>query len=356
MAPASIAPRPGNIVIAGCGSFLPQRRVTNDDIERMSGYDRERKGCSLHEWAQRHHGGQTRYWADAEDATSDLALAAAAKALHDARVDASDIDLILVSTFTSDHLLPSSASRVQAGLGSKAKFLQIDAACSGFIDGMWVASGLMRQHGYRCVLLVAGDILSRLSSPGEYLPQTVFGDGAGAVVLTWQDDPAFGLFHFSTGSDGSLGDYVMVPSGGSRSPLTPERLAAGEHHWRLKFHDIKPWALERMSHCASDVMRKTGLTTSDVAWFVPHQASAAIIHGVAAQLAMPVEKVVVTYGKTGNTSGASIPVALDLAKRAGRFRKGDWVVMAAVGAGMAWGALSYRWPANCEACFAESVL
>jgi 3-oxoacyl-[acyl-carrier-protein] synthase-3 len=341
-----IMARTGNIVIAGCGSFLPNRRVSNDDIEKYSGYDRDAKGVSLHEWAQRHHGGDARYWADPEDATSDLALAAAAKALDDARMESSDLDLIVVSTFTSDHPLPSTASKVQAGLRSKAKFLQIDAACSGFIDAMWVASSLMRQHGYKNVLLVAGDILSRLSHPREYLPQTVFGDAAGAVVLTWQDDPSLGLFEFSTGSDGMLGDYVLIPGGGSRAPLTPARIAAGEQYWRLKFHDIKMWALDRMSHCARDVMCKTGLAQSDVAWFVPHQASIAIIDEVASRLEMPAHKIVVTYGETGNTSGASIPVALDLAKRAGRFQKGGWVVMAAVGAGMAWGALSYRWPAD----------
>lgn len=346
MSTATAMTNKGNIVIAGCGSFLPSRRVTNDDVEKHSGYERDIKGLSLHEWASRHHGGNTRYWAAPEDATSDLALAAAVKALDDARMRASDLDLIVVSTFTSDHPLPSTASKVQAGLRSNAKFLQIDAACSGFIDAMWVASSLMRQHGYKSVLVVSGDILSRLSHPREYLPQTVFGDAAGAVVLTWQDDPSLGLFQFSTGSDGMLGDYVTIPGGGSRTPLTSARIAAGDHYWRLQFRDIKLWAIDRMSHCVIDVMRETGLKQSDVAWFVPHQASTAIINEVASQLEMPTEKIVITYEETGNTSGASIPVALDLAKRSGRFQKGGWVVMAAVGAGMAWGALTYRWPAD----------
>lgn len=343
----------GNIIIAGTGSYFPSRVVTNDEIERSSGFDRGAKGGSLHEWAQRNHGGEVRYWADPDEATSDLAIAAAVKALADARLESNDLDLIVVSTFTSDHPLPSTASRVQAGLRTKAKFLQIDAACSGFIDSMWVTASLMRQHGFKAALVVSADILSRLSKPGDYLPQTVFGDAAGAAVLTWQEDPDLGLFQFSTGSDGDLGDYVIIPSGGSRSPLTPARYAEGSHHWQLQFRDIKVWALNRMSHCTLDVMRKSGLGEADIDWFVPHQASSVIINEVAALIGIPGEKIVATYKETGNTSGASIPVAIDLAKRVGRFKKGDWLVMSAVGAGMAWGALTYRWHEHCGASSPE---
>lgn len=337
-----------NIVIAGCGSYLPRRLVTNDDIEAATGYRRDSTGCSLHEWARRHHGGETRHWAAPEEASSDLALPAAIRALADAGVDAAELDLIVVSTFTSDHPLPPTAARLQAALETPAKFLQIDAACTGFVDAMWVASSLMRQFGLRHVLVVAADVLSRLSHPRDYLPQTVFGDAGGAVVLKWQADPEVGVFAFSTGSDGILGDYVAIPAGGSRYPLTPERIAAGDHHWQLRFRDIKLWAVDRMSQCARDVMRRTGLHQSDIAWFVPHQASSMIVRDVAASMGIPPEKVVLTYPSIGNVSGASIPVALDVTKRAGRFRKGDWVITAAVGAGMAWGAFSYRWPGDVD--------
>lgn len=338
-------PMTGGIVIAGCGSYLPGRPVTNDEIEAQvgTGYDRCGKGQSLHDWARRHHGGSIRYWADDNEATSDLALAASRRALADADMTAADLDLIVVSTFTSDHPVPSTAARLQAGLAARAKFLQIDAACSGFVDGMWIATSLMRQQGLKTVLVVAADVLSRLSGPQQYLPKTVFGDAAGAVVLTWHDDAAMGVREFSTGSDGQLGDYVLIPSGGSKSALTPARHAAGEQYWKLDFHNIKLWALERMSHCTADVIHKTGLIQADVAWFVPHQASTTIIREWADRLGIAMERVVLTYEEMGNISGASIPVALDRAKRAGRFRNGEWIVMPAVGAGMAWGALSYRW-------------
>lgn len=335
--------RAENIVIAGCGSYLPSKRVHNSEIELASGYCTKSKGCSLDDWAFTHHGGRFRHWAAVGEATSDLAIRASVNALEDARISATELDLIVVATFTSDHRVPSTAARVQAGLGSKAKFLQIDAACTGFIDAMWVASNLMRQQKLQRVLVVAADILSRLSRPNDYLTQSVFGDAAGAVVLTWRNDPTMGMFDFSTGSDGNLADYVLAAGGGSRLPLTAENMAEGAHFWQLKFHDIKLWALERMTLCAKDVIERTGLVISDVSWLVPHQASTKMIQEVASRLGIPDEKVVMTYEETGNTSGASIPLALDIAKRSGKFREGDWVVMAAVGAGMAWGALSYRW-------------
>lgn len=339
----SIAPDRRSIVIAGCGSYLPARRVTNDEVEQLSGFDRKAKGRSLDDWARLHHGGEARFWADDDEATSDLALMAAGRALDDARMEPSDLDLIVLSTFTSDHPMPSTASRVQAGLRCQAKFLQIDAACSGFIDAMWVATSLMRQHGYRSALVVAGDILSRLSAPDAFLPRTVFGDGAGAVVLTWHDDDEVGTGHFSTGSEGDRADLVLVPAGGSRRPLNAQRLDEGEHYWQLQFGDIRSWALERLSHCTTDVIRRTGLQDCDIAWLVPHQASTTIIRDLAERLQFPMDRVVLTYPDTGNTSGASIPIALDHAKRAGRFRHGDWLVLTAVGAGMAWGAMTYRW-------------
>lgn len=332
-----------SIVIAGCGSWLPNRRVSNDEVERLSGYSRAAKGCSLDAWAQHHHGGKWRHWVESDEATSDLALRAARGALDDAGVLPAMLDLVIVSTFTSDHRMPSTASRVQAGLQTSAKFLQLDSACTGFIDAMWVATSLMRQHKLGKVLIVAADILSRLSDPKDFLPQTVFGDGGAAAVLEWHDDPDCGVSAFSTGSDGQLGDYVLIPAGGSRLPITKDSIDGGQHYWRLQFHEIRKWALQRMSACTGDVVSKSGIEMSDVSWFVPHQASVSIIRDVAALLNIPNDKVIMTYEETGNTSGASIPLALDVAKRDGRFREGDWIVMSAVGAGMAWGALTYRW-------------
>src|SRR5262249_11086218 len=186
-------------------------------------------------WAQRHHGGRWRHWASDKEATSDLALHAAVGALEDAKVSAQTLDLIVVATFTSDHRMPSTASRVQAALRTKAKSLQSATGRSGFIDAMWVATSLMRQWGLSRVLVVAADIISRLSDPKDFLPQTVFGDAGAAVLLTWHDEPGVGVSAFATGSDGDIGDYVLVPAGGSRLALTSDRLSSGQQYWLVWF-------------------------------------------------------------------------------------------------------------------------
>lgn len=332
------------LIFSGSGAYLPERQVDNDEVERLSSYPRETKGCSLDEWAQRHHGGRLRHWAAAHEATSDLALRASQQALARAGVAAGALDLIVLSTFTSDHKTPSSAARLQAALGSTAKFLQVDSACTGFVDGLWVASSLMRQHDLKHVLVVAADVLSQLSAPQDWLARSVFGDGAGAVVLSRSKDQGRGIQHFVMGADGGLGDHVLLPAGGSRSPLDAERLARGEQHWRLKFSEIKPFAVERLADCCQRVAEKAGLRVSDVNWWLPHQASESILRAWIKTLGLEENRVLRSYAETGNTSGATIPLLLDRAWHRGLFKPGDWIVMPAVGAGMAWGALSYRWP------------
>ena len=209
------------VKIVGTGSYLPDGVRTNHDVERLSRYNRtERKNLSLDEWARRYHGGDRRHVANTEQATSDLALGAAQRALGHAGVTGTDIDLILLATFTGDYQLPQTAGILQSKLSSRAKFLQIDAACSGFIDGLMVADALMSRYPYRRTLLVAADILSRLCDPADHVTQTVFGDGAGAVVLEPCMADEIGFTVFSTGSDGELGEYVFVPAGprGQRRP------------------------------------------------------------------------------------------------------------------------------------------
>jgi 3-oxoacyl-[acyl-carrier-protein] synthase III len=332
-------------VIVGTGSYLPERVVSNDDIETWSGYDRAAKGVSLDVWARQRHGGRSRRWVAKGQATSDLATEAARRALADARVDAEDVDLILLSTFTGDHRLPTTAGQVQANLKSKAKFLQLDTACTGFIDAALVGTGLLNTAAYHTCLVIAADILSMLHDPRDFLPQTVFGDGAGAVVLRTTPDDGYGFRSFSTGSDGDRGDYVFVPGGGSRAPLQVESLQRGEQYWRFRFSDIHPWALDRMVRSTHDALQRAGITLDQVAWIVPHQASERILREFAERMGVPESRMVITYPDHGNLSGASIPVALDVARRRGLFHDGDWLVFAAVGAGMAWGTAAYRWRA-----------
>jgi 3-oxoacyl-[acyl-carrier-protein] synthase-3 len=335
----------GNVIV-GTGSYLPEQVVTNDDIEAMGvDYDRTRSGGkSLDEWAREHHGGISRHKVAPGEATSQMATQASVRALADAHLEVSDIDLIVMSTITNDYRLPQSAGIVQANLGSKAKFIQVDSACSGFVDSLMVASSLMDTHGYETALVVGADTLTTFNDPKKFMPLTVFGDGAGAVVVQRQAGAnGCGVKSFSTGSDGDLGDYVWVPGGASKNPFSQEVLENGLHYWRFKFPNIYTWAVERMTRCTLEAVAKAGLTLDDIKWVVPHQASVNIILDVARRLELPEEMFIITYPHTGNLSGASIPIALDEANSQAKFAEGDWLVMPAVGAGMAWAAATYCW-------------
>jgi len=206
-------------IIVGIGSYLPERIVSNDDLEAMDvDYDRARVGgVSLDEWARSRHGAVSRHWARPDECTSDMATVAARRALGDAGLDPGDVDVIVMATITNDCRLPQAAMMVQTNLGATAKVIQLDSACTGFLDSLLVACGLLDVHRYETALVVCADTLSRLCDPRKFMPLTVFGDGAGAVVLHRQPtDTGYGVRAFVTGSDGHLGHYVRVPGGGGR--------------------------------------------------------------------------------------------------------------------------------------------
>lgn len=329
-------------VIMGIGTYLPERVVTNDDLEGMElDYDRSRTGgATLDQWVQSRHGAVSRHWAAPGECTSDMATVAARRALVDAGLGPADVDVIVMATITNDYRLPQSALMVQANLGSKAKVIQLDSACSGFVDSLLVASGLLEAHGYENALVVGADTLTQLLDPKKFLPLTVFGDGAGAVLLQRQKpDNGYGVRSFVTGSDGDLGHYVRIPGGAGMMPFSQEVLDRRLHYMELMFHEINDWAVDRAAFCTREAVTRAGLTLEDIAWVVCHQASVNILRSVAQRLGLGLEKFVITYPHTGNVSSASIPVALEQ----GKFRDGDWLVMPTVGAGMAWGAVTCRW-------------
>jgi 3-oxoacyl-[acyl-carrier-protein] synthase-3 len=333
-------------LILGTGSYLPQRVVTNAELEAMGvNFDRGRAGgTALDPWVRSRHGAVSRHWADPGECTSDLATAAARRALDSAGFDRRDVDLIVLATLTNDCPLPQAAYLVQVKLGSKAKVIQLDCACTGFVDGLLVACGLLDTGQFETALVVGADTVSRISDPREFMPLTIFGDGAGAVVLQHQrQDDGYGVRSFATGSDGHVGDYVCIPGGGGRQPFSQDVLDRRLHYWRFKFPEIRAWGVERFAFATLEAVKRAGITLADIDWVVPHQASLNLLCAVAERLELDMAKIVVTYPRTGNVSAASIPVALDEARRAERFQDGQWLVMPAVGAGMAWGAATYRW-------------
>src|SRR5262245_13694874 len=328
----------GNAVI-GTGSYLPERVVTNREIQDWDvDYDPARSGgLSLEQWGQKYIGGTSRHWAAPGQGIADLAAEAGRRALFDAGLAAEAVDLIVMATLSTH--LPQAAASVQAKLGVGGKYIQLDSGCSGFMDALMVADSLMGRHRYQTAPVIAGDTSSRYLHPRVFMDLSVYGDGAGAVVLRQMNGSECGLRSFSAGSDGDLADYV-TSGGGPMATDVPDEEA---HYWRVQYPKIYPWALDRFERGIRQSVERAGLSLDDVDWVVPHQASVRIVHDVADRLGMPRQKFVLTFEQTGNTVSGSVAIALDEAKRERKFADGDWLVMAAVGAGMAWNAATCQW-------------
>jgi 3-oxoacyl-[acyl-carrier-protein] synthase-3 len=327
--------------IRGTGSYLPEWVVTNDDLERMTGdFDRVRSGCTLDEWVTTRIGVRTRHRVGAGEGSAHMAIEASRQALEDSGVTGAELDLIVLSTFTSDHRLPQSVSIVQDALGSTAKCIQLEAACAGFIDAIAVANGLMHTMGYRNVLVCHSEVVSVLTDPRLFLMQAIFADGAGAVVLQPTEDR--GILAHEIFTDGSKGTWLSA-GGGTLSLPTPETIEDGSYYLDIDTKAIFPFAVARMSESLVSVVEQAGRTVADIDWVVAHQTGVNITRGVAAEVGIDPERFLMTLEHTGNTSGATIPVALDHFNRQGCLADGDFVVMPTVGAGMAWGAICLDW-------------
>ena len=329
--------------IRGTGSYLPEQVLTNDDLEAMTDdFDRERSGCTLDEWVSERIGVSSRHRAAPDEGCALMAIEASKLALDDAGITGADLDLIVLATFTSDHRLPQSISVVQHVLDSQAKCVQLDAACAGFVDAVGVAGGLMQSMGYQNVLVVHSEIVSVLLDPRKFLMQAIFGDGAGAVVLQSTEQEGEGLLALEMFTDGSKCDWVHA-GGGSLSPASTETFDDGTYYLDIDSKAIFPFAVARMAESLTSVVEKAGRRVADVDWVIAHQTGANITKGVAEQVGLDLDRFLMTLDHTGNTSGATIPVALDLFNRRGQLAEGDFIVMPTVGAGMAWGAFCVDW-------------
>lgn len=323
--------------ITGIGSYLPEGILTNADIEKMVDTNDQ--------WITERTGIRERRIAPKGLATSDLALHAARRALEMAKLQPTDIEMIVFGTVTADQPMPNTACTLQAKLGcGPCVAWDLNAACSGFLFSSSVANQYIKTGMYKNILVIGAEVLSRIVNYKDRETCILFGDGAGAAI--WSRAPegsSSQILAESLYSDGNLGDLLTLPGGGSKHPVSKELLDSGLLNMTMKGREIFKHAIRTMSRGAADCLEANKMSIEDVQWVVPHQANQRIIEGVAKQLNIPMEKVIMHLEYTGNTSAASVPIALDDAIRKGQVKRGDLVLIAVFGAGLTSGAILMRY-------------
>ena len=326
--------------IVGCGSYLPERLVPNSELTA--------KLDTTDEWIESRTGIRQRYLAADGEWTSDLALKAAENALENANIPAAEIDLVVLATSTPDRTFPATATKVQHRLGMvNGAAFDIQAVCSGFVYGLAVADNFIKSGQCKTVLLIGAETFSRILDWEDRSTCVLFGDGAGAVVLrAAEDDPdtnlgetghnrGSGVLSTHLHSDGATNDLLYVDGGPSSTQTVG--------HLRMNGREVFRHAVNNFSSVVEEALEANGLSADDIDWVVPHQANKRILDGTRRKLGLPPEKIVITVDRHANTSAASIPLALDVAVRDGRIKKGDLVLMLAMGGGLTWGAGLVRW-------------
>jgi 3-oxoacyl-[acyl-carrier-protein] synthase-3 len=322
--------------ISGLGSHLPPKKLTNHDLEKMVDTNNE--------WIVERTGIHSRSLAEDGQGTSDLALIAAEEAIKKAGIHKSEIDLLVFATVTPDHLMPSSACYLQAKLGLRnIMAFDLAAACSGFIYALSVVDQFIRTGHYKNALIIGAEILHHKVDYTERGTCILFGDGAGAAIVTRTEDEDSSLV-LSTHShaDGTLADLLYVPSGGSVMPFTQETLDAKEIFVSMKGREIFKHAVRTMSQACQEALDANKISKDDIDWVIPHQANVRIIEAVAKHFEIPMEKVIVHIENMGNVSAATIPISLHYYMEAGKIKKGDLVLMTAFGAGLTSGSAVIR--------------
>jgi len=332
MPPAS----PPSVVIQGTGSYLPSKKVTNEDLSRIVE--------TSDEWIRTRTGIRERRFAAEGETTSDMACAAAEQALDAAGIDRSEIDLVLVATMTPDMPFPSTACLVQSKLGLRnITAFDVQAACSGFVYGLSIAGSMIRSGHFRNALVIGSEKTSRILDFEDRATCVLFGDGAGAAVLRQSGESGVGILGSTGGSDGSNPALLFQPGGGSAIPASEESVAARQHFLKMNGKEIFKLAVRVMGQASMEILERFGRGPADVDLVIPHQANMRIIDSLAKRLEIPMERFHNNLEFYGNTSAASVGIALDEAFRSGRIRSGDLVLLVAFGAGLTWASSLIKW-------------
>ncbi|HVW20397.1 MAG TPA: beta-ketoacyl-ACP synthase III [Opitutaceae bacterium] len=332
---------PRSAVILGTGSYAPERVLTNAELAPTVN--------SSEEWIRTRSGIHERRIAAPNEATSDLAVMAARRALEDARVAPADVDLLVVATLTPDMPMPATACVIQhkLGLPTATACFDLNAACSGFVYALDTACALIASGRYHRALVIGAEKLSSIVDWKDRSTCVLFGDGAGAVVVGPDPDPLArgrrGLLGTRLGTLGEDVELLWIPGGGAAAPASARTVADGAHFLKMKGKEVFKIAVRAMEEAARDILEQQGVDANQIALVIPHQANLRIIEAIAQYLELPMDRFFVNVDRYGNTSAASIPLALDEARRAGRVRPGDLVLLVAFGAGLTYGSALVRW-------------
>lgn len=324
-----------DVGIVGMGSYVPDRILTNYDLEKMVD--------TSDEWIVSRTGIKERRICQKDQATSDLAVVAARRALANAGLTPQDIDLIIVATISPDMLFPSTSCLVQAALAAgHAAAFDLSAGCSGFVYGLVTGAQFVQTGLYNRVLVIGADALSRLTDWEDRRTCILFGDGAAAAIVS-RVPTGYGLRASFLRADGSGQSSLCMPAGGSRRPASLETVQNREHFIKMEGPEVFKFAVKVMQEATQEVLEKSQLTLADIKLFVPHQANIRIIEASLNRMGVEAERVFLNVGKYGNTSAASVGIALDEALQAGRIAEGDYILLVGFGAGLTWGSLLLKW-------------